>query len=727
MKKIYHIIAILLIGAGMLNGQILFQEDFESTGIPSGWSIESNASDGGWRFANPGVLSSQFYTIPSNGSAGIAATNDDACNCNKSSDRLIMPAIDLSGVSAAVIKFDAHFFDGTYQGFQEDAFVEASTDGVNWQTLRQLSGTNVWRTEIVNLEDFVGEPSVIISFRYADNGGWMFGMGLDNVIVEEPNTLDVAFNGLTNLTFGLVGDEINFKGELFNNGITPVNEVQFTLSVDGQVQWMDNASITIGPFSSTNFELEQTWVPDATGTFLVQLDVVMVNGREDDISENNTQLLELDIFENVRRENKVREIIDSEPVISEVANAFDGLFGPTDLDFFPILGRDELWVINRRTEDEGGSTLTISDASADEPSDMLIRVDGNAWHFMSLPTAIEFSSENLNFATSPGVQDANHNGGTFTGPTLWSSDPLIYAQPSGGNGSHLDMLHGSPFSLGIAHEVDNAWWVYDNWNKDIVRYDFVEDHGPGNDDHSDALVRRFKNIGLNGDNEYPSHMILDKESGWLYFVDNGNARVLRMDINSGTQNTPLSLINEPLAEHSQVTGATVETIINSGLNKPCGIELIDNYLLVSDFDNGDIIVYDMSNNFQEMDRIFTDRRGITGLKIGPDGSIWYTNMMDHTLNKVQAGEPTSLVELASDEILKVYPNPFDEVINIKLTDSGQDSAFDYQVVNMLGQVVLSGTTNSSVLSLNLRTLNSGAYNLVLIGDDIRLNKQIVKQ
>ena len=77
--------------------------------------------------------------------------------------------------------------------------------------------------------------------------------------------------------------------------------------------------------------------------------------------------------------------------------------------------------------------------------------------------------------------------------------------------------------------------------------------------------------------------------------------------------------------------------------------------------------------------------------------------------------------------VQVYPNPFDEVINIKLTDSGQDSAFDYQVVNMLGQVVLSGTTNSSVLSLNLRTLNSGAYNLVLIGDDIRLNKQIVKQ
>jgi hypothetical protein len=72
-------------------------------------------------------------------------------------------------------------------------------------------------------------------------------------------------------------------------------------------------------------------------------------------------------------------------------------------------------------------------------------------------------------------------------------------QPSGGNGSHLDMLHGSPFSMGIAHEVDNVFWVCDDWNKDIVRYDFVGDHGPGNDDHSDAIVNRYENIGIDAD------------------------------------------------------------------------------------------------------------------------------------------------------------------------------------------------------------------------------------
>ena len=304
MKKIYHVIITLLIGSCIINAQVIFEENFETPSLPNGWSIESSASDGGWRFANPGVLSSQFYTIPSNGSAGIAATNDDACNCNKSNDRLIMPALDLSNVSSAVVKFDVHFFDGTYQGFQEDAFVDVSTDGVNWVTIKQLAGENVWRTEIVNLSDYAGESSVIVSFRYSDNGGWMFGMGIDNVIVEQPNELDVELVGLSNLTFGLEGEEVKFKGDLFNNGATPVNEVQFTLTVDGIVQWVDDVVITIGPFSEAEFELNNVWIPEMMGTYLIQLDVTAVNGIEDDISDNNTQIIELDIFENVRRENR---------------------------------------------------------------------------------------------------------------------------------------------------------------------------------------------------------------------------------------------------------------------------------------------------------------------------------------------------------------------------------------------------------------------------------------
>ena len=223
---------------------------------------------------------------------------------------------------------------------------------------------------------------------------------------------------------------------------------------------------------------------------------------------------------------------------------------------------------------------------------------------MSVPTGIAFS-DNGNFGSSAGVQDANHGGGTFTGPTLWSSDPDIYAQPSGGNGSHLDMLHGSPYSMGIASESENAFWVFDGWNNEIVRYDFVEDHGPGNDDHSDAIVRRYKDFTVLRDGDIPSHLVLDQATDWLYIVDNGNDRVLRLDINSGINGGAIPEINEPLAEHSAVINTTWEVIIDSGLDRPCGIEVIGNRLMVSDYATGEIIIYDMDNSFVELGRIET--------------------------------------------------------------------------------------------------------------------------
>ena len=44
---------------------------------------------------------------------------------------------------------------------------------------------------------------------------------------------------------------------------------------------------------------------------------------------------------------------------------------------------------------------------------------------------------------------------------------------------------------GIAHDAANVYWIVDGMHGNIIAYDFVEDHGPGNDDHSDARLRLF--------------------------------------------------------------------------------------------------------------------------------------------------------------------------------------------------------------------------------------------
>ncbi len=319
------------------------------------------------------------------------------------------------------------------------------------------------------------------------------------------------------------------------------------------------------------------------------------------------------------------------PAFTVIATSANKLETPQDIDFNPDPSRpNELWVINKETEMSGGSTVMfLNPGTGSQTFDY--RKDGNALHFMSLPSGIAFG-DNGNWATTTCVADANHSGGTFTGPTLWSGNLDIYARPSGGNGSHLDMLHASPFSMGIAHDSANVYWVFDGYNGHIVRYDFVEDHGPGNDDHSDGTIHRYMEVSVNRHptEAIPGHLILDKNSGWLYVCDVGNKRVLRLNTKTGAKKSDLMLINEPLAEHWEIKDVEWEVFIDSGIETPCGIEINENRLFVSDYLTGEIIAYDV-NTKKELARIQTGSAGITGIKVGPSGKLWYVNSLKNEL------------------------------------------------------------------------------------------------
>jgi hypothetical protein len=715
-KKIFTNLFLLSL-ATMSYSQVLLTEGFESSSLPVDWQNQSNATDGGWRFGTSQSLSSQNFGIESNGTS-IAATNDDGCNCNKADEYLISKPIDLSDVDAAILIFDLFYTDQSYEGVQEDATAEISLDGINWTVLDDLHGHADWDEHIINISDYVGNATVYIGIRYNDNGGWLYGMAVDNISIEIPNRLDASLVALDSKEFGEIGKEFKISGTILNNGSESITSLEIQYTVDGQTPVIETLDgLSIDGFAFISFEFSQSWNPTMEGGVNISVEILKVNDALDEIADNNFASFSTVIYGEVNVPNKIVQIILSEPNITTIATGNNGLERPTDLDFFPVLGKDELWVINQRTENEGGSTVTISDATAETPSDIQMKVDGNSWHFMSLPTGIAFSSENFNFANSTGVQDANHSGGTFTGPALWSSDPDIYAQPSGGNGSHLDMLHGSPFCMGIAHEVDNVFWVYDDWNSDIVRYDFAEDHGPGNDDHADGRIRRYSNIGIQKDGDIPNHMILDKTSGWMYFVDNGNSRVMRLDINSGTIGATLPEINEPLAEHVRMDGFTAETIIDTGLDRPCGIELFKNYLLVGNYGNGDINVYDISLNFDFIGVIETGESGLTGIKLGPDGNIYAVNRINNSLVSITEGDPSSTVEYGNDTNISIYPNPTKDFLAIKINSEVIHKDASVKIFNTQGQQVYGKTSNSEA-QIDVSQLINGIYFLEVNDSEI---------
>lgn len=694
--------------------QVIFQENFESGSFPADWTQETNATDGGWKIGSSSNLSSQYWTIAGNGSTNIAATNDDACNCDKSQDRMITPPIDLSGLSGVALQVDVFFGKGTYENFSEQAAIEISLDGTTWTVLEELHGHGGWDTHYINLSNFAGEDSVYISINYNDGGGYLYGLAIDNFTVAIPLSLDAGLVELNSRPYGEENTSIEINGTGFNTGLTPITSIQIGYTINGENEVTALLEgLNIQPFEYFEFNHPTPWVPLTAGSYDVKVDISTVNGIGDENANNNSLIFQTVIYPRVIPQNKVDQFLQAAPVFTTIATAGDELNKPTDLDFFPILGKNELWVVNERTESVGGSTLTIYDAGTPDQS-FLPRADGNSWHFMSLPTGIAFS-DNFNFATSTGIKDANHSGGTFTGPALWSSDPTVYAQPSGGNGSHLDMLHGSPYCMGIASETDNVFWVFDGWNETIVRYDFQADHGPGNDDHADGLVRRYMEIEVKRDGNVPSHLVIDKPSGWLYAVDIGNNRVIRLDIHSGEVMNSLPLINEPLAEHSQMGNVTWEVIIDS-LDRPCGIEVIGNRLLVGEYTSGEIVVYDIDNNFVELGRIATGEPGLTGLKIGPDGSIWYTNRIENTLTRLEPGEVTATEEERVIAQIRVWPNPSSGTILIDLPDDSVNSRSEIKLSDMTGKTIRQWAGVSGRQQLNFGDLTDGIYTLTVFNN-----------
>jgi hypothetical protein len=494
---------------------------------------------------------------------------------------------------------------------------------------------------------------------------------------------------------------------VFNAGTNAISSYDLNYSVNGGPTFTS----TIAAGSLGNYQTESATHSvslDVTefGVYTLQIWADQLDGSIADENTSNDTLTK--IFEaGPGIPNIIDTYVGAGFAMEQVAGPSQQVNRPTDLDFHPVLTNNELWVTNKGTEASGGSTVTIYNAG-EAGQTSIYKQDGNAWHFMSLPTGIAFS-QNGNWANSPGVYDANHNGGAaYTGPALWSSDMSIYAEDSGGNGSHLDMLHASPECQGIAAEIDNVFWVFDGYTSDIVRYDFQEDHGPGNDDHGDAIIRRYSDdtVTKDANDQIVSHLVLDKNAQWLYVVDHGNGRVIRIDINTGSDmgGAPNYPNPEPVAEYTEYTGYTQELVI-SGLNKPSGIDVIDDRLILSDYENGEISIYDISiMPAQLMHTIPTSLSSVQGVKIGPDGRIWFVDYDTDAVN-VLTSAPLGVNEIVAE--YNLYPNPSTGIFNLHSINAGQILGFS--VYDAQGRKVLDEVMNSDFRTIDLTHLPSGLF------------------
>lgn len=254
----------------------------------------------------------------------------------------------------------------------------------------------------------------------------------------------------------------------------------------------------------------------------------------------------------------------------------EGLSQPRGLAFHPQ-SPCQLWVVNG-----GSNSISVLFNPATQGQTVEWRQDTCACHFMNRPTAIAFGGSNEGSDNQHGVNfqvdadlpssslgsfmtvgdDDNSfdgaaahrgpNGGAiggkrtsndFMGPTLWAADLEHFAVTNNRmpedfpanvllnpEGSHLDMIHQQPFSMGAAWSGDKVkYWSWDGgpdsrWGS-VTLTDFgPTDHGYGGYNHSDGGVKRY-DIFLQRIPGISGHMLVI--DGWVYVADTGNGRVIR--------------------------------------------------------------------------------------------------------------------------------------------------------------------------------------------------------
>ena len=287
MKLIVFLVFILFNQASAQN--ILVSADFEDGNLPPDWSQQTNATDGGWLLGVNTNLQSQYWDITDHGN--IIATNDDECDCNKIADYLIMPALNLSAVSGAILQFENYFDGGSLNGGTEVATIEYSlNNGGSWTVLETIIGTDddEWDAQTVNLSSLLGNSSVLVAFKYNDDNEWLFGWAIDDVIVYEPTGFDAELTFVDLPETAQAPSNLNVNGLVTNVGVTAIQSfnVNWTTGGTGYTDLVNGLSLNSG--QSYQFSHPDQLALTNSGNYSVEVYIDNINGTSDDNASNDT-------------------------------------------------------------------------------------------------------------------------------------------------------------------------------------------------------------------------------------------------------------------------------------------------------------------------------------------------------------------------------------------------------------------------------------------------------
>ena len=209
----------------------------------------------------------------------------------------------------------------------------------------------------------------------------------------------------------------------------------------------------------------------------------------------------------------------------------------------------------------------------------------------------------------------------------------------GQNGTHIDMLHETPYCMGIAHESENAFWAFNGDAGALDRVDFHVPHEVGGEDHSDGEVTRYITGELLRVPEVPSHLAYDSARHLVYVADTGHSRVISVDPTTATAAGKIHA-EEVLQSNDAMDGATLTELVAPGsLQHPSGITLAHDLLYVTDNATSLIYAFDTDGKLHHTYDTKLPTGSLAGVALGPDSKLYVTDLLSGAVHRVELATP----------------------------------------------------------------------------------------
>lgn len=307
----------------------------------------------------------------------------------------------------------------------------------------------------------------------------------------------------------------------------------------------------------------------------------------------------------------------------------DELYDPVAIGFNPNAS-GELWIANRSDD-----SLTIATGVVGKAPKSIFHYVDAQFHFLEKVSAISFSDDG-NFATC-GDSRNDYSGqdvaNDFMGPVEWPAS-LAEFEKFGPDASmvHLDMMHDTPNCSGIASAGGTNYFVFNGILGAIDWYDFGKPHEHGGTNHTDGAKKRYKGLGLKRVAAVPSHLALDKKSGWLYIADTGHGRVMRLDTKTGKSAELIELYADEV-KMQVLVGAKIEVVLE-GLKQPSGLVIFEDFLYISDAKTGIITAISLDGSQTSSLDTQLPAGALAGMAVGPDDRLYFCDRLGPRIVRV---------------------------------------------------------------------------------------------